>query len=228
MKFTVQDRPCLAVGAYVGRFVGCAHQDTSGPNWKPAIGRDGNPMPPGLIWSFEITEGPLAGQIADRMTGKVPTPGSTCGAMLSALFERPVKVGDELDADTLVGSLWRFHVERKERSDGTCVSYRGLVRARDLEARHQGNGQAKTAGQLAGPPPDDDEPGDECPDDDKPRWWIRRVKGGEPVAVDLDGLREFVRAGADPRKERCCPVGEKKWRTILAAVPELANVVPIL
>lgn len=225
---TVQDRPCMPVGPYVGRFVGAAHQDTSGPGWKPAIGRDGNPMPPGLIWSFEITEGPRAGEIADRMTGKAPTPGSTCGAMLSALFERPIRVGEELDVDSLIGTMWRFHVEEKERSAGTCVSVRGLVRARDLESRHQGNGQARTTATMKGPPPDDDEEPerDELPD--VPTFWIKRVKGAEPVEVDTAGLLEFVRGGANPRKTKCCPAGFTKWIPIIDAVPEAADVVPIL
>lgn len=225
---TVQDRPALPVGPYVGRFVGASHQDTSGPGWKPAIGRDGQALPPGLIWSFEIIEGPHAGAIADRMTGKVPTPASTCGVLLSALLERPISVGDEIDTDVLIGTIWRFHIEKKERGQGTTVSTRGLVRARDLEPRVGVVRPPLTVASLPAPPPDDDETAAAGELPDEPRWWIKRGKGMAAEAVTYVELLEFVRAGADPHKDKCCPVGQSKWVKIIDAVPEASQVKPIV
>ena len=228
MKFTPQDKPCLPVGAYVGRFVGVVPQDTSSPTWRPSVGNDGNPLPPGIIWSWEVIGGPHDGQLADRMTGKAPTLKSTCAAVLSALFERPVRIGEELDTDALIGTLWRFHVVNKDRGSGTTVAIQGLVRARDLERKQPTAGKPPAAADLPGPPPDEDDGGGELKDESQPCWWIRRGKGLPPELVNLAELTEFVRAGADPSKDKCCPAGGKKWVKIGEAVPELANVKPIL
>jgi hypothetical protein len=60
-------------------------------------------FPPGLRWRFKISAGPLAGQIASRVTGPAPSPKNGCGKMLSGLLGRQLTPQEQVDPEKLVG-----------------------------------------------------------------------------------------------------------------------------
>lgn len=103
-------------GKYLARFLGVANKELK-PGEKPKLGQDGNPLPPAMTWNFEIIDGDQTGKRADRLTGRIPTPGSGCGKMLVAICDRVLETGDEVDLDPFVGKVYRITVIDNRISD---------------------------------------------------------------------------------------------------------------
>jgi hypothetical protein len=139
----------VAEGQYLARFNGTELLEPK-PGEAPRMGQDGKPMAPGMAWRFEIVEGENTGKIADRVTGRLPGPKNLCGRFLAAISGQILKDGMTVDLQQFVGKLYRINVVQKERSDGTCVSDMGLVRAYDAESARSG---AARPAQAAGPKP---------------------------------------------------------------------------
>lgn len=226
MQLTYEAIPSLPVGAYVGRFLGYRDAPPPQPGQRVPTGRDGNALQPGMIWEWEVTDGPEKGKIADRMTGKQPTPKSACTAIAAAVSGAMFQEGLSIDFTQFVGKLYRFNVEPREMSDGTRVSALGLARAYDLEAAARG-GQPTAAANgpppQAGPPPRPGPAGQQSFQEHR-RYWIVRMQNGPPELVTDAELSDFVRAGANPETELCCPEGTRNWVPIAQVRPDLRAV----
>ena len=110
MKFTfTKSQFEMPDGRYLAKFLGCTMKDLQ-PGESPRIGMDGKPMPPAMTWDFEIVEGDQKGKKCDKLTGRVPTPKSGCGKMLSAIADTVLKDGIEVDIANYVGKLYRITV----------------------------------------------------------------------------------------------------------------------
>lgn len=103
-------------GKYLAKFLGCQMRDDK-PGEKPRLGNDGNPLPPAMMWNFEIADGPERGKKSDKLTGRVPTPKSGCGKMLAAIADTILKDGQEIDIEPFIGQLYRVTILDNRISD---------------------------------------------------------------------------------------------------------------
>lgn len=99
-------------GKYLARFLGVTLKDATGQR-----GQDGNLLPPGMTWDFEIAEGEHAGKKTDKLTSRMPTPKSACGKFLAAIADTVLKDGIEVDIDNYRGKLFRITVIENRVSD---------------------------------------------------------------------------------------------------------------
>lgn len=208
MRFKCENNEAIPVGDYVGRFLGVHLQDPTNPNYKPAKGKDGSPLPPGAVWEWEIVDGPLTGRVADRLTGPTCTPKSECTQLAEVLTGKRWADGLEFDLDPAVGTLWRFRVDPREGGNGTRVSLRGLARALDLEK----NGHGPPAGGEA-------DPATEGP-------VIFAKLGGATVAVQcsIAALQRAVKMNTAKLSDPAAFAGEPKWRTVGDVIRDVLGV----
>ena len=106
-------------GKYVARFMGVTMRDEE-PGAKPRLGADGKPLPPAMMWNFEIAEGPEAGKRSDRLTGRIASGKSGCAKMLAAISDTILSDGIEVDLDRFVGKFYRVTVQENRISDNPC------------------------------------------------------------------------------------------------------------
>ena len=78
--------------------------------------RDGQPY---LLWSFEVRYAPQGTTVVRRPTGLKLGPRSLTRAFVEAALGRPVRDGEKVDTDTLVGAKVRVVVNRITRPDGS-------------------------------------------------------------------------------------------------------------
>lgn len=226
MQLTFESIPSIPVGQYVGRFLGFRDQPPPMPGQKGGVGRNGAVLPPGYIWEWEIIDGPERGKIADRLTGKQPTPKSACAAVAAAVSGVMFEEGRSIPFEQFVGKIYRFNMEPREMSDGTRVSVLGLARAYDIEATGRpamGTPPANAPAPQAGPAA---RPGT-APAAPPPRvrkYWITRGAGMAPELVTDAELTDFVHAGADPETEECNPEGTPAWVPIAQVRPDLKRI----
>jgi hypothetical protein len=140
MKFTISEGKFgVPVGHYQTRFLG-AHPRVPQPGQQPLLGRDGQPMPPGLEWQFEVLGGEYAGKVTSRTTGQDASPKNACGRMLADITGQPVWVGVEIDITPYVGRPYQVRVGQNPNSDGTRVETVMPVGNTAPPVNHPGNG----------------------------------------------------------------------------------------
>jgi hypothetical protein len=84
----------------------------------PRLGSDGKALPPGMSWDFEIVRGPYAHKIAGRVTSPASTSRNACGALLTGLIGRPLRVDETVDIDAFKGQTFQIALSPK-RDDPT-------------------------------------------------------------------------------------------------------------
>jgi hypothetical protein len=108
------------VGLYEARFLGVKDLPDDG---KPRLGHDGRPMPPGMEWQWEITQGEHTGQIVSRITSKTPTRKNSCGALLLGILGREIKLYEAVDLSLLIDVACQVVVSRsKDNPNRTQVT----------------------------------------------------------------------------------------------------------
>jgi len=111
MNFTIRSTDCPA-GAYRARFNGV--EEMSHPEFGP-----------GLIFSFEVCDGPHKGRRASRVTGADPTPRNAAGRMLSDLAGVAPANGVSVNPDELIGKEYIIVVRENDtgrtRVDSVCA-----------------------------------------------------------------------------------------------------------
>ena len=73
---------------------------------------------PGLRWTFTISQGVRAGGKISRTTGQEPLPQNALGRVLAGLLGRPLKDGEEVDPNDLIGREYVLEVVAME--GGAC------------------------------------------------------------------------------------------------------------
>lgn len=64
----------------------------------------------GLRWKFQVCEGPLTGAFTARQTAVAPTPGNSCGKMLSGVAGKTIVMDESVDLDLFIGQVYRVLV----------------------------------------------------------------------------------------------------------------------
>ena len=121
MKFTYKDDPYnVDDGRYLARFKEVVPFVSA-----TAKDKDGNPIPPGLKWVFQIAEGPDTGCLVNKITSATPTKKNSCGRMLQALFDGGIDDGMEIDTGKMVGPVYRITVAEGNVSDNPTPRFVG-------------------------------------------------------------------------------------------------------
>ena len=111
MNFTIKSTDCPA-GAYRARFNSV--EEKSHPEFGP-----------GLIFSFEVCDGPHKGKRTSRVTGADPTPRNAAGRMLGDLAGVAPANGVSLDLEEYVGREYTIVVREGEsgrtRVESVCA-----------------------------------------------------------------------------------------------------------
>jgi hypothetical protein len=175
-------------GKYLARFLGTSLRELK-LGESPKIGQDGNPMPPGMTWDFEIIEGVEKGKRSDKLTGRVPTPKSGCGKMLAAICDTILKDGVEVDLAVYVGRVYRVTILENRISDNPAPVY-----VPDHTT------QAAPAHALA---PD----GMPRTPDLNARWDYKDADNKVANATTAEVLHFFASTSADPKKIMVKPAG---------------------
>jgi hypothetical protein len=102
----------IAPGTYVATFAGIDPQPAD-----PARGYG-----PGIRWKFTISEGPLAGQTASRITPPSPTLRNACGKMLAGLIGRPLADRESADPSMYLGKRYTVTVAAGQ-AGGSRIEY---------------------------------------------------------------------------------------------------------
>lgn len=186
-------------GQYVASFKGIEMLEPK-PSQAPLLGRDGNPMPPGMAWRFTIEEGPERGKQADRVTGRNPTPKNLCGRFLVAISGQILKDGVEVDLAAFSGKRYRINVVQKDNSDGTCVSDQGIV---PLGAA---TSQPAPTGAASGPPPRRKAI--------EEKFYVVTNPDAEPVEMDRPTAQSWIETNGKKANEvELCKVGDTDYVT---------------
>jgi hypothetical protein len=124
MKTTFHENPyAVDDGRFLARFKGIEwfKSDT-------AKDKNGDPMPPGWKWEFELCEGADSGKIANIITPSVPTLKNKCGRMMMALSDGIIQDGMEFDSDRYKGHYYRITIREGIISDNPPPSFVGARR----------------------------------------------------------------------------------------------------
>jgi hypothetical protein len=132
----------VPAGIYRVKFLGCQLRQPQ-PGQQPLLGRDGQPMPPGMEWQFEVLDGEWTGKVTSRTTGQDATPKNACGRMLADVTGLPVRVGIEVDERQYIGRVYQVRVGQNPNSDGTRVET--VMPVGNVAPPAAGNGQPTMA-----------------------------------------------------------------------------------
>ena len=77
----------------------------------PAREWEGKQLEEGVRWIFEVSGGPHKGRRLSTITGPVPTEKNGCGRILAGMFGRPIKPGEEIDIEPLIGQTFFVTVQ---------------------------------------------------------------------------------------------------------------------
>lgn len=154
MKTTFHENPyAVDDGRFLARFVGVTEFSSD-----KARDKDGNPIPPGWKWEFELCEGQDAGKMANRITSKVPTLKNLCGKIMMSLADGNLADGIEFDSDAFKGFYYRITIRDGIISDNPPPSFVGTQRPSDGK-----DGDKKSIEQFAIGGKASDKPGDPVP-----------------------------------------------------------------
>jgi hypothetical protein len=190
---------------YRAAFVGTRPRDDNG---TPTIGRNGQPMEPGIVWEFRITEGPFTGRILSRITGTSPTTGNICGKLLAGLIGRTFTVGEKIDIDAFVNKEYRAVVGQHS----TDPERTQLVQIMPLAAGTSATPSPlpSTPAPASASPPTSAPP----PRTDLAEYWVVQIEGQDGVRMTAAALQEWI--GREKRKPDTVPVcrtDSTTWRT---------------
>jgi hypothetical protein len=186
---------------YVGKFKGVSQMKDEG---KPRLGKDGNPMEPGIEWQWEITEGEFRGQLVGRITGSTPTTKNACGTLLDGVLDRKANIGEDTDPNSMIGKLYRVVVSpSKDNPERTNVTQVKLMSAGTAPA---------PASRPARPTP--------AP---KPSaangyaastFYVAHEAVAEDAVLDRQGVQAAINQHNISADElQLCPFGEQTWRS---------------
>lgn len=198
MKIPMVEGEAIPEGEYVGRFLGVVEQDEQ--KWKEAGYKhaDGTLAPRGIVWQWEVVGGAHDGRVADRLTPAAATKGNNTTIFAEIMTGKRFVVGGEFDPDALIGTLWRFRVDRKDTGKGTYVSFKGLSRAHDLE-------RAPDVKAAVNAPPADGPTGE---------VWVFMNGMKTPTSLTLAALRVAVKNRVSNASDRAGVSGDKEWGTV--------------
>lgn len=190
-------------GQHVAKFLGVSDMPTVDKDGKPIPkkrGTDGKEMEPGMAWEFEIADGPDAGKVSSRITGKTPTPKNMAGRFLAALTGKQLKPGASIDLGACVGKLYLITVERN--GDRTRLA--------EIPAPTPYHGGSPAPAPSAGGPPPRRQAG-------KPAgpafYWVETNPDADPVQVPAAELRAFfAKNQLDGRTVLVCPDGGTEYK----------------
>jgi hypothetical protein len=191
-------------GKYLAKFTGVTMREDK-PGESPRLGQDGKPLPPAMTWDFEIVEGDQAGKKADKLTGRIPTPRSGCGKMLSAVTDTILKDGVEVDLDTYVGKLYRITVMENRVQDAPPP-----VRVYDQSQA------APSAGGSSPPPP---RRGAAAPAD--PEFYVDATGFDGAKLYKASEIQKYVETtgGVDLANLFVAKPGSNDWHAVTVTIP---------
>lgn len=198
-------------GIYIGKFLGIQPMKNDG---KPRLGKDGKPMPDGVEWQFEISEGDYAGKIVGRITSAMPTTKNSCGTLLMGLCGKALTANDEIDANDYVGHIYQIVVgPSRDNPEKTQVT----------EIFRKGQAPAKTPSSSATPPPPNRSTAapppprkvaPPAPRADQRSFWVEQLPGIDPVQMDEAFLQDWlIENQKKPAEVPVCQVGTQEWKT---------------
>ncbi len=181
-------------GKYLAKFMGTTLKDATGQK-----GQDGNLLPPGMTWDFEIVEGEHTGKKADKLTGRTPTPKSGCGKFLAAITDRVLKDGDEIDLAVYHGKLYRITVLENRVSDNPAptLHHGPAPVSAPVPASAPKPAPMQTSKQTSAPPPAPPKPPRPAPASSLREFWVvwDQSKEGDPEQVQESSIREKIQMG---------------------------------
>ena len=77
----------------------------------PAREWEGKQLEEGVRWAYEVSVGPHKGRRLSTITGTVPTEKNGCGRILAGMFGRPIKPGEDIDIEPLIGQTFLVNVQ---------------------------------------------------------------------------------------------------------------------
>jgi hypothetical protein len=105
-------------GRHLAKFIGVK------PYFNPtAVGKDGQPIPPGLMFEFEIVDGECRGKICSMITPQRPTPKNKCGMMVTCLTQSPLEDGVPVEIDRYRDLFYMITVDNGRLSDRPPPQY---------------------------------------------------------------------------------------------------------
>lgn len=132
MKTTYHENPyAVDDGRFLARFKGIEwfKSDT-------AKDKNGQPLPAGWKWEFDLCEGPDTGKIANTITPSVPSLKNKCGRMIQALSDGHIEDGMDFDSDMFRGFYYRITIREGIISDNPPPSFVGTQRPSNITTSH--------------------------------------------------------------------------------------------
>lgn len=74
-----------------------------------------------VAWRWKIVDGPNAGKVVTRVSGKTPTPKNGCGRILIALLGKTPTTGENVSVKDCIGKRYLVVVVKNESGEGTKV-----------------------------------------------------------------------------------------------------------
>lgn len=174
-------------GKYIARFTGVTMREATGQ-----LDQRGNPMPPGMTWDFEITEGDQKGKKADRLTGRTPTPKSGCGKFLAAITDSVLRDGQEVDLEPFQGRLYRITIQENRISDNPTpvLIHEGTPTGPPSRPPSAGSATSTTA-----------------------KYWVDLGSGQmNEAALDAPAVEHLLQSKGLNAETPCCQDGTNEWK----------------
>jgi hypothetical protein len=108
-------------GRFLARFRGIKEYDN-----PKAIGKNGEKIPPGYMWVFQLQEGEDKGKEASKLTTKQPTLKNSCGKMLMAVAGRELGSKETINLDDYVGAFYMVTIREGYVTDSpppVCLGF---------------------------------------------------------------------------------------------------------
>jgi hypothetical protein len=193
------------VGQHVAKFLGVSDLPEANP---PRMGNDGKPMGPAMAWEFEIVQGPDAGKVAGRITGKSPTAKNMAGRFLAAVTGQYLKPGVSIDLTPFVGRLYTITVEPNGQKTR-------LAEVPAPTPYHGGQPASSPAPSAGGPPPRRNAPSPAKPATGPAFYFLDTNPDADPVKVPTAELRTHLATHKlDGRSVLACPDGGSEWKAL--------------
>jgi hypothetical protein len=108
----------LEPGTYKGVFEGAVENNSNRGKKIPGTDRV---YDAGMEWKWRLSEGPLAGSLATRLTGQKPTKKSGCRTMLIGVMGRAPNRGERVNLQDYVGRSYEITVSVHPEDDAKTI-----------------------------------------------------------------------------------------------------------